>query len=185
MVLLNFCAPALLFVSADRSECVHNRGGTLDWVCKPMVGLSLWSVYMGEGQVFHFGCGGKKCFPCYTLQLSWLLCQLKMQYVYLNSSFFSPLQDENVTQKACRSFLQMTIPKSSNDSIVKKTRIRPWPITEIKVPQETQIRVVNNNKHRHSCHCQSFLHQELKYDLVNFNSEHFATFVQYSYAVFN
>lgn len=36
-----------------------------------------------------------------------------------------------------------------------------------------------------SCHCQSFLHQELKYDLVNFNSEHFATFVQYSYAVFN
>lgn len=140
---------------------------------------------MGEGQVFHFGCGGKKCFPCYTLQLSWLLCQLKMQYVYLNSSFFSPLQDENVTQKACRSFLQMMIPKSSNDSIVKKTRIRPWPITEIKVPQETQIRVVNNNKHRHSCHCQSFLHQELKYDLVNFNSEHFATFVQYSYAVFN
>ncbi|KAL3980792.1 ubiquitin-conjugating enzyme E2 S [Sarotherodon galilaeus] len=95
------------------------------------IGLSLWSVYMGEGQVFHFGVG-----------------------------------DENVTQKACRSFLQMMIPKSSNDSILKKTRIRTQPITEIKVPQETQIRV------------------ELKYDLVNFNTEHFATFVQYSHAVF-
>uniref|UniRef100_A0A3B5QBZ7 LRAT domain-containing protein n=1 Tax=Xiphophorus maculatus TaxID=8083 RepID=A0A3B5QBZ7_XIPMA len=48
-----------------------------------------------------------------------------------------------------------------------------------------------NNKHNLTAspletiwrRCETFLHQEFKYDLVNFNSEHFATFVQYGHAV--
>lgn len=91
MVLLNFCAPALLFVSADRSECVHNRGGRLDWVCKPMVGLSLWSVYMGEGQVFHFGVGGRKCFPFHAaVELAIVSAQNAVRLFKLLFFFSSP-----------------------------------------------------------------------------------------------
>ncbi|XP_039973319.1 phospholipase A and acyltransferase 4-like [Xiphias gladius] len=119
------------------------------------LGLSLWGVYVGEGHVIHFGVG-----------------------------------DENMTQKACRSFLQQMVPNSNGDHLLKKTRICMQPITDIKVPIGTQIRV-NNNKHnlvpspqetmRHRY--ETFLHQEFKYDLMNFNSEHFATFVRYGHAV--
>lgn len=65
-------------------------------------------------------------------------------------------------------------------------------MTEIRVPPGTCIRV-NNNKHNlvpspqemmMNC-CKTFLHQEFKYDLMNFNSEHFATFVRYGNAVCN
>lgn len=83
------------------------------------------------------------------------------------------------------------VPKSKGDRVLKKTRICTQHITEIKVPPGTCIRV--NNKYNlvpsphetmRSC-CETFLHQEFKYDLINFNSEHFATFVRYGHAVSN
>lgn len=83
-------------------------------------------------------------------------------------------------------------PKSNGDHVLKKTRIYTQLIADIKVPPGTRIRV-NNNKHnlvpslqdvmRHRC--ETFLHQEFKYDLMNFNSEHFATFTRHGYAVCN
>ncbi|KAJ0000373.1 hypothetical protein NQD34_012215 [Periophthalmus magnuspinnatus] len=121
----------------------------------PWSGLSHWAVYVGEGHVMHFGVG-----------------------------------DENTTQKACRSFIKLLIPKSG--SILKKTRICTQMISEIRVPPGTTIRV-NNNKHKlapstldeilYSCH--TFHHQEFTYDMVNFNSEHFATFIRYGQAMGN
>lgn len=97
-----------------------------------------------------------------------------------------------MTQKACRSFIQLLIPKSKAECILKKTRICTQRISEIRVPAGTRIRV-NNNKHNlvPSPHdvvmhrCQTFLQQEFKYDMVDFNSEHFATFVRYGQAVSN
>lgn len=60
------------------------------------------------------------------------------------------------------------------------------------MPPGTQIRV-NNDKHNlvpspqetMRLRCETFVHQEFKYDLMNFNSEHFATFVRYGRAVCN
>uniref|UniRef100_A0A3B5REQ2 LRAT domain-containing protein n=1 Tax=Xiphophorus maculatus TaxID=8083 RepID=A0A3B5REQ2_XIPMA len=71
----------------------------------------------------------------------------------------------------------------------KKLSILNNRIPEIRVPAGTRISV--NNKHNLTAspletiwrRCETFLHQEFKYDLVNFNSEHFATFVQYGHAV--
>uniref|UniRef100_A0A3B5RFN0 LRAT domain-containing protein n=1 Tax=Xiphophorus maculatus TaxID=8083 RepID=A0A3B5RFN0_XIPMA len=82
-----------------------------------------------------------------------------------NVTFY--LNYENMPQQAGRSFLQLMI----------------------RVPAGTRISV--NNKHNLTAspletiwrRCETFLHQEFKYDLVNFNSEHFATFVQYGHAV--
>jgi len=92
--------------------------------------------------------------------------------------------------RSCRSFLQQLVPKSSGDRVLRKTRICRQRIAEIKVPAGTRIRV-NNNKHglvpspqemMTNC-CETFLHQEFTYDLADFNSEHFATFVRYGRAV--
>ncbi|XP_068614289.1 phospholipase A and acyltransferase 2-like [Brachionichthys hirsutus] len=123
----------------------------------PWSGLCLWGVYIGDGLVIHFGVG-----------------------------------DENMTQKACRSFLQQMAPKSKGDGVLKKTRICTQRIKDIKLPPGTCIRV-NNNKHNLvpspqemiRTRCEMFLHQEFKYDLMNFNSEHFATFIRYGCAVSN
>ncbi|XP_032415122.1 phospholipase A and acyltransferase 2-like [Xiphophorus hellerii] len=136
--------------------CLLQIGELIEFVT-PWLGLSLWGVYTGEGYVIHFGVG-----------------------------------DENMPQQAGRSFLQLMAPKSKGDRVLKKTRISRQHIPEIRVPAETRIRV-NNNKHNLTAsppetiwrRCETFLHQEFKYDLVNFNSEHFATFVQYGHAVSN
>ncbi|XP_029359634.1 HRAS-like suppressor 2 [Echeneis naucrates] len=140
----------------DHSLPAAEIGDLIEFV-NPLLGLSLWSVHVGEGQIIHFGVG-----------------------------------DENMTQKVCRSFFQRISPKSRGDRALKTTRICMQHITNIKVPPGTKIRV-NNNKHnlvpspqevmRHRC--ETFLHQEFKYDLLNFNSEHFATFVRYGCAVCN
>ncbi|XP_067457702.1 phospholipase A and acyltransferase 1-like [Thunnus thynnus] len=140
----------------DQSVSTAESGDLIEFVT-PWSGLSLWGVYVGEGLVIHFGVG-----------------------------------DENMTQKACRSFLQQMAPKSKSDHVLKKTRINEQLITDIKVPPGTRIRV-NNDEHnlvpspqetmRHRW--ETFLHQEFKYDLMNFNSEHFATFVRYGHAVCN
>lgn len=97
-----------------------------------------------------------------------------------------------MTQRACRSFFQQMVPKSKGDSVLRKTRICTQRITEIKVPPGTRIRVNNNEHHlvpspqeMMTSRCETFLHQEFKYDLMNFNSEHFATFVRYGTAVCN
>ncbi|KAK7891912.1 hypothetical protein WMY93_023875 [Mugilogobius chulae] len=123
----------------------------------PWSGLSLWAVYVGEGHVMHFGVG-----------------------------------DENTTQKACRSLIKRLIPKSKSARILKKTRICTQKISEIKLPAGTTIRV-NNEKHNlvpstleqivHRCN--TFHQQEFQYDMVTFNSEHFATFIHYGQAVSN
>ncbi|KAG7474486.1 hypothetical protein JOB18_010020 [Solea senegalensis] len=129
--------------------------GDLIEFVNPRLGLSLWGVYVGEGHVAHFGVG-----------------------------------DENMTQAACRSFLQQMMPKSSR--VLKKTRICAQRITDIKLPLGTRIRV-NNNKHNlvptpqetMMYRCETFLQQEFKYNLMSFNSEHFATFIRYGQAVCN
>lgn len=115
-------------------------------------------------------------------------------FIYLILSFCVPLccKDENMTQKACRSLIQQMVPKSKGDGVLRRTRICTQHITEIKVPPGTCIRV-NNNKHNLvpspqeliRYRCETFLHQEFKYDLMNFNSEHFATFIRYGLAVSN
>ncbi|KAK2910276.1 hypothetical protein Q8A73_007991 [Channa argus] len=131
--------------------------GDLIEFMNPWLGFSLWGVYAGENHVIHFG-----------------------------------VEDENMTQKACRSFLQYMVPKSKRNCVLKKTKIRRQHTEELKVPPETRIRV-NNSKHnlvpssqemmKHRCN--TFLHQEFEFDLLNFNSEHFATFVRYGQAVCN
>ena len=92
-----------------------------------------------------------------------------------------------MTQKACRSFIQQMLLKSKGDRVLRKTRVCTQRITEIKVPPGTWIRV-NNKEHNlvpsplemmKNC-CETSLNQEFKYDLMNFNSEHFATFVRYT-----
>lgn len=103
-------------------------------------------------------------------------------------TIFTPLcsTDEDVTQQACRSFVQLMIPKSKGERFLRKTRICAQRIADINVPPGTCIRV-NNKKHNLypspremiRKRCEAFLHQEFKYDLVNFNSEHFATFIRY------
>lgn len=97
-----------------------------------------------------------------------------------------------MTQKACHSFLQQLVIKSKGDRVLTKTRICTQHITEIKVPPGTCIRV-DYNKHSLAPspaetitkRCQVFLHQVFKYVLMNFNSEHFATFVGFGHAVCN
>ncbi|XP_054477704.1 phospholipase A and acyltransferase 1-like [Anoplopoma fimbria] len=97
-----------------------------------------------------------------------------------------------MVQRTCRSFLHQLAPKSNGDRVLRKTTICKQRITEIKVPAGTRIRV-NNNKHNlvpspqevMMNRWETFLHQEFNYDLVNFNSEHFATFVRYGHAVCN
>ncbi|KAF0045371.1 hypothetical protein F2P81_001900 [Scophthalmus maximus] len=142
--------------TVDQSVSTAEVGDLIEFV-NPWLGLSLWGVYVGEGHVIHFGVG-----------------------------------DENMTQKACRSFFQQLVPKSTGDRALKKTRICSQRVSDIKLPQGTRIRV-NNDKHnlvpspqetvRHRC--ETFLQQEFKYDLMNFNSEHFATFVRCGHAVCN
>ncbi|KAK5862347.1 hypothetical protein PBY51_017754 [Eleginops maclovinus] len=140
----------------DQSVSTAEIGDLIEFA-HPWSGMSLWGVYVGEGCVIHFGVG-----------------------------------DENMTQRACRSFLLQMVPKSKGDRVLRKTRICTQRITEIKVPLGTRIRV-NNNKHNlfpspeetMTNRCETFLHQEFKYDLMNFNSEHFATFVRYGHAVCN
>lgn len=140
----------------DKSVQSAQIGDLIEFVL-PWSGLSLWAVYVGEGHVMHFGVG-----------------------------------DENTTQKACRSMMQLLMPKSKSGRMLKKTRICTQLISEIKVPAGTSIRI-NNHKHRlvpspldevlHRCH--TFHHQEFKYDIIKFNSEHFATFVRYGQALCN
>ncbi|KAM6935369.1 phospholipase A and acyltransferase 4-like [Lycodopsis pacificus] len=140
----------------DPSVSTAEIGDLIEFVY-PWSGLSLWGAYIGEGCVVHFGVG-----------------------------------DENMAQRTCRSFLQQLVPKSNGDRVLRNTRICTQRITEIKVPPGTRIRV-NNNKHKlvpspqetMTNRCETFLNQEFKYDLVNFNSEHFATFVRYGSAVCN
>ncbi|XP_019948855.1 phospholipase A and acyltransferase 4-like [Paralichthys olivaceus] len=140
----------------DQSVSTADYGDLIEFV-NPLLGLSLWGVYVGEGLVIHFGVG-----------------------------------DENMTQKACRSFFQQMAPKSSGDRVLKQTRICKQRIEDIKLPVGTRIRV-NNNKHNlipspqemMRYRSDTFLQQEFKYDLMNFNSEHFATFVRYGHAVCN
>ncbi|TNN75655.1 HRAS-like suppressor 2 [Liparis tanakae] len=138
----------------DPSVSSAEVGDLIEFV-HPWSGLSLWGVYTGDGCVVHFGVG-----------------------------------DENMVLRSCRSFLQQLVPKSNGDRVLRKTRICRQRIAEIRVPAGTRIRV-NNNKHdlvpspqemMTNC-CETFLHQEFTYDLVNFNSEHFATFVRYGRAV--
>nr|XP_057939992.1 phospholipase A and acyltransferase 4-like [Doryrhamphus excisus] len=138
----------------DNKVSTAEIGDLIEFV-NPWLGLSLWGVYMGKGHVIHFGVG-----------------------------------DENMTQKACRSLMQLMLPRSKGDGVLKKTTIISEPICDIRVPAGIRIRV-NNDKHQlvpstldvmmHRCH--TFLNQEFKYDLINFNSEHFATFVRYGRAV--
>lgn len=118
---------------------------------------------------------------------------LKFHLFYTLPHCISPrFKDENMTQKACRSFFQHMAPKSKGDGVLRRTRVCIQRITEIKVPPGTSIRV-NNNKHNMvpspqdiiKNRCETFLHQEFRYDLVNFNSEHFATFARYGHAVSN
>ncbi|XP_051922094.1 phospholipase A and acyltransferase 4-like [Hippocampus zosterae] len=138
----------------DKSVSTAEIGDMIEFV-HPWLGVSLWGVYMGKGDVIHFGVG-----------------------------------DENMTQKACRSLMQQMLPRSKGDGVLKKTPIRSQTIADIRVPAGTRIRV-NNDKHHlapsmmeQMMHrCQTFLHQEFKYDLINFNSEHFATFIRYGRAV--
>ncbi|KAM9852108.1 phospholipase A and acyltransferase 2-like [Aulostomus maculatus] len=140
----------------DKSVSTAEYGDLIEFV-NPWLGFALWGVYMGEGRVIHFGVG-----------------------------------DENMTQKACRSFMQQMVPKSKGDRALKRTRICTQSITDIKVPAGTRVRV-NNDKHRlvpsplemMRRRCETFLHQEFKYDLLNFNSEHFATFIRSGHAVCN
>ncbi|XP_055019863.1 phospholipase A and acyltransferase 2-like [Boleophthalmus pectinirostris] len=140
----------------DKSVDTAAIGDLIEFL-QPWSGLSLWAVYVGEGHVMHFGVG-----------------------------------DENTTQKACRSLIKILIPKSKSGSILKKTRICTQKISEIRVPPGTTIRV-NNNKHNLApstldeilYRCHTFHHQEFNYDMVKFNSEHFATFVRYGQAVGN
>ncbi|TDH11877.1 hypothetical protein EPR50_G00065110 [Perca flavescens] len=152
----NSIFPQMTQRQIDQSVSTAEFGDLIEFA-HPWSGLSLWGVYVGEGHVIHFGVG-----------------------------------DENMTQRACRSLLQQIVPKSNGDRVLRKTRICTQRITEIKVSPGTRIRV-NNNKHNLvpspqermiNC-CQTFLLQEFKYDLMNFNSEHFATFVRYGNAVCN
>lgn len=149
----NLVSP-MTWQQVDNSVATAEIGDLIEFV-HPWSGLSLWAVYVGEGFVVHFGVG-----------------------------------DENTTQKACRSFIQQLIPKLKAERILKKTRICAQKISEIRVPAGTRIRV-NNSKHnlvpssqdevRYRCH--TFMHQEFNYDMVHFNSEHFATFVRYGQAL--
>ncbi|XP_036930658.1 phospholipase A and acyltransferase 2-like [Acanthopagrus latus] len=140
----------------DQTVSTAEVGDLIEFV-HPWAGVSLWAVYVGEGHVIHFGVG-----------------------------------DENLTQKVCRTLLQQMAPKKKADGMLRKTRICAQRITDIKVAPGTSIRV-NNNKHNlvpssqemMRSRWETFLHQEFKYDLINFNSEHFATFVRYGEAVSN
>ncbi|XP_059194577.1 phospholipase A and acyltransferase 2-like [Centropristis striata] len=152
----NSMFPQMTWRQTDQSVSTAQIGDLIEFM-NPWSGSSLWAVHVGEGRVVHFGAG-----------------------------------DENMTQRACRSFIQLMVPKSKGDRVLRKTRICTQHITEIKVPVGTQIRV-NNTKHNlvpsdvemMTNRCETFLHQEFNYDLMNFNSEHFATFVRYGKAVSN
>ncbi|XP_071393930.1 phospholipase A and acyltransferase 4-like [Centroberyx affinis] len=140
----------------DKNVSTAEIGDLIEFVYQG-TGFSLWGVYDGDGHVIHFG-----------------------------------VADENLMQRVCRSFLQQMVQHSSGDRLLKRTKIRRQPIAQIKVPLGTRIKV-NNNKHRLSPspqdlmrhRCDTFLDQEFTYDLLNFNSEHFATFVRYGRAVCN
>ncbi|XP_061771688.1 phospholipase A and acyltransferase 4-like [Nerophis ophidion] len=144
----------VMWKQMDKSVSTAGIGDLIEFT-HPYLGFSLWGVYMGKGHVIHFGVG-----------------------------------DENMTQKACRSLLQFMLPGSKGDGVLKKTTITWEPIADIRLPAGVRIRV-NNAKHQmvpsmvelmmHRCH--TFMNQEFKYDLINFNSEHFATFVRYGQAV--
>ncbi|KAM9310007.1 phospholipase A and acyltransferase 4-like [Pholidichthys leucotaenia] len=147
-------ASVRIALDIDPSVTTAEIGDLIEFL-NPWLGLSYWGVYIGEGQVIHFGVG-----------------------------------DENMTRKACRSFFQLMMPKSRTDCVLKKTRICIKHVNEIRLPLGTRIRV-NNKKHNLvpsppeivKTRYETFLHQEFKYDLVKFNSEHFATFVRYGHAV--
>ncbi|KAF7656839.1 hypothetical protein LDENG_00035580 [Lucifuga dentata] len=138
----------------DKSVSTAEFGNLIEFV-HTWSGLSLWGVYVGNGNVIHFGVG------------------------------------DNMMQKLSHSFLQQMIRTSAGGHALK-TKICIQPITEIKVLYGTRIKV-NNSKHNltpstadlMNHRCLTFLHQEFKYDYLNFNSEHFATFVRYGYAVCN
>uniref|UniRef100_A0A3Q2ZUR1 LRAT domain-containing protein n=1 Tax=Kryptolebias marmoratus TaxID=37003 RepID=A0A3Q2ZUR1_KRYMA len=74
--------------------------------------------------------------------------------------------------------------------VLKKTRICKQRLADVRSLAGTRIRV-NNSKHNLAAspqeimtvRCEIFLEQEFKYDMVNFNSEHFATFVRYGHAL--
>uniref|UniRef100_A0A3P8UIE9 LRAT domain-containing protein n=1 Tax=Cynoglossus semilaevis TaxID=244447 RepID=A0A3P8UIE9_CYNSE len=137
----------LFLLTPSSPSSVSSLFGDLIEFANPWLGLSLWAVYAGEGQVIHFGVGGIVC----------------------RGNF--PSLDENMTQKACLCIQR---------------------ITELKLPAGTRIRV-NNNKHNLApsqpewmkYRCDTLLQQEFKYDLLSFNSEHFATFIRYGQAVCN
>ncbi|XP_072316499.1 phospholipase A and acyltransferase 2-like [Eucyclogobius newberryi] len=138
----------------DKSVDTAAIGDLIQFIL-PWSGLSLWAVYVGEGHVMHFGVG-----------------------------------DENTTQKACRSLIKLLLPKSKSATVLKKTGICTQTISEIRVPAGTTVRV-NNDKHNLVAsaldeimrRCHTFHQQEFKYDMVDFNSEHFATFIRYGRAV--
>ncbi|XP_078143216.1 phospholipase A and acyltransferase 1-like [Centroberyx gerrardi] len=144
------------YLQIDKNVSTAETGDLIEFAY-PGTGFSLWGVYDGDGHVIHFG-----------------------------------VADENLMQSLWRSFLQQMVQHSSGNRLLKRTKIRRQPITQIKVAPGTRIKV-NNNKHRLSPspqelmrhRCDTFLDQEFTYDLLNFNSEHFATFVRYGHAVCN
>lgn len=86
------------------------------------------------------------------------------------------------------SFLQLMIPGSDSGHVLTKICVQR--ITDVKVPAGTRIRVSNNklslvaSPQETVTHlCDTFLHREFKYDLMNFNSEHFVMFVRCGHAV--
>ncbi|KAM3873337.1 phospholipase A and acyltransferase 4-like [Diretmus argenteus] len=123
----------------------------------PSAGVSCWGVYVGDGHVIHFG-----------------------------------VADEDMMLTICRGFLQQMIQNAAGDRLLRRTKIRRQHISEIKVPRGTRIKVNNNKHHLRASpedvvkhRCATFLDQEFAYDLLNFNSEHFATFVRSGHAVCN
>lgn len=51
--------PLSFFLQTDQSVSTAETGDLIEFV-NPLLGLSLWGVYVGEGYVIHFGVGGKK-----------------------------------------------------------------------------------------------------------------------------
>ncbi|KAI4878170.1 hypothetical protein NFI96_011612, partial [Prochilodus magdalenae] len=121
------------------------------------IGFSHWGVYEGDGHILHFA-----------------------------------VAEEDELQRMFREKVLQRVFPSSGNILLGHTKVRREHITQVPVPRGAHIKISNGRHHGPACTATDMrrrmfglLEEDLEYNLLTLNCEHFATFVRYGVAMCN